>query len=101
MMDSFRNRLKHWMKIRGIKAKTLSKKAGLHETYVRDALKRTEAPNLVNIAKLCKALDIYPHDLVPEIREIYPPDAVELLEELSQIRERKREINKSIAALRE
>lgn len=101
MMDSLQDRLQHWMKVRDIKSKPLSKKAGLHETYVRDVLDRTANPGLDKIAKLCAALDIYPHDLVPEITELYPPEALKLLNRLTQIREEQRSLKKDLEALKE
>lgn len=93
-MDSFRERLEHWMTVRNIKAKPLSKKAGLNETMIRDLLKRTTNPGLDTVAKLCAALEIYPHDLVPEIRALYPPEALKLLNKFFNIQEEKRAIEK-------
>jgi hypothetical protein len=99
-MESFRDRLSFWMGERGIKAKPLSLKAGLHETYVRDIMQRTQTPGLDKVAMLAEALDIYPHDLVPEIRQCYPPEALALLDELSEIREKKRHVSSKLGQLK-
>lgn len=101
MMDSFRERLEHWMVVRGTNPKRLSKDASLHETAVRDILKRTESPGIDRVAKICLALDIYPHELVPEFAELYPPKAIELMGKLIKIREEQRSLKKELEALKE
>lgn len=91
-MDSLQERLEYWMKIRNTNPKRLSRDAGLHETYIRDVLKRTANPGLDKIAKICRALDIRPHDLVPEIRDFYPPDVLDYMEDFFALEEKKKAI---------
>lgn len=91
-MESLQDRLQYWMDIRKTNPKRLSKDAGLHSTYIRDVMQRTASPGLDKIAKICRALKIYPHDLVPEIRELYPPEALKLLEKFFKIEEERRNI---------
>ena len=95
-MDSFRENLIYWMDVRGIKAKPLSLKAGLHETYIRDVLERTSTPGLDKVAQICAALEIFPHQLVPEIKKLYPPEALDLLDQFFAIQENKRQINQQM-----
>ena len=57
--------LRRLMERRGIKAKPLSKKAGLGETFVRDLFEReTQDLKLGNLRKLAGALDVSIEDLI-------------------------------------
>ncbi|WP_347269943.1 LexA family protein [Rhizorhabdus histidinilytica] len=66
-ITAIRERLTHWMEVRGLSQKHLALKAGLGETAVRDILKRPETTDvrLGTLEKLADALDISVLDLLP------------------------------------
>ncbi len=58
MESAWRARLKDQLTRKGFSMKSLSKKAGLGETYVRDLLIREREPSLKIAARLCAELDV-------------------------------------------
>jgi transcriptional regulator with XRE-family HTH domain len=58
MTEAWKERLITLINNSGIPPKTLSRKAGLSDTFVRDFLQRDQIPNVVNLGKLCRALDV-------------------------------------------
>lgn len=93
--------LTFYMQERGFTQKGLAIKAGLNETYVRDILKgNMENPSLPKLLKLCKALDVLPHDLMPEMKEFYPPEMVDAMEEMTRLLEAQRSVKAKIVAAR-
>jgi transcriptional regulator with XRE-family HTH domain len=57
-IQEIRAALKRAMELRGIKAKRLSKVAGLGETAVRDLMEKVDDPKVGTLIKLADALDI-------------------------------------------
>lgn len=99
-MKTLKENLTFLMTKRGLNPKSLSKAAGLNETYVRDILiEKMKMPGMDKLAKLCKALEVMPHELMPELRDLYPTDALEILAKVSAKQEQQREIKKEISKL--
>jgi DNA-binding Xre family transcriptional regulator len=75
-MDNFKTRLESYMIKRGLNPTSLSKKANLNGTAVRDMLKHRGMPDprVSTLAKLCQALDVPPHVLSPALSKFYPPE---------------------------
>lgn len=58
MESSWRDRLRDAIARKGLNMKTLSKQAGLGDTYVRDLLVRDREPSLANAMKICAELGV-------------------------------------------
>jgi hypothetical protein len=82
-MDTFKTRLEFHMARAGLNPTSLSRKAGLNTTGVRDILKHKGAadPRMSTFIKLCVALEVAPHVLSPELLNLYPPGQRRLLAE--------------------
>jgi len=73
IMPTFKKRLEYYMLREGLRPSSLSKKAGLNITAVRDILthKGSPAPRISTFVSLCKALNVYPHQLHPGVAKLY------------------------------
>jgi hypothetical protein len=71
---SFKERLEFYMNREGFTPTSLSKKAQLNMTAVRDILehKKTPKPRIDTFFKLCLALGVTPRQLYPELEKLYP-----------------------------
>ncbi len=72
-MDNFKARLKFYMRERGLNPTSLSRKAQLNQTAVRDILKTEGSPNptIGTFIKLCVALNVTPCQLSPDLEKLY------------------------------
>jgi DNA-binding Xre family transcriptional regulator len=72
-MDTLKARLEFYMRQKGFNPTNLSRRAGLSITSVRDILQHPGKPDprITTVVKLCKALDIKPYQLSPDIEEFY------------------------------
>ena len=101
IVETFRDKMKFWMEKRGFNQKSLATAAGLNETAVRDILKEnSQNPRIDTVIKLCATLKITPDQLIPTIRQLYPPKVVALLEELEALDLKEEDVQKKIAALK-
>ncbi|MFA6104957.1 MAG: helix-turn-helix transcriptional regulator [Victivallaceae bacterium] len=100
-MNSFKERLKFYMLQAGLNPTSLSKKARLNVTAVRDILEHTGTPNprIDTFAKLCQALGVSPHQLSPEFEKLYSPRQRNLLDEISDLDDRDRQLQREIDKL--
>ena len=75
-MDSFKALLKFHMQRKGLNPTSLSKKARLSTTAVRDILEHesTPYPRIDTFTKLCRALNVSPHQLSSLFADLYPHD---------------------------
>lgn len=73
-MDNLKSLLKFHMERKGLNPTSLSKKAHLSTTAVRDILKHgsNPYPRIDTFVKLCRALDVSPHQLSPLFANLYP-----------------------------
>ena len=69
----------------GLNPTSLSRKAGLNQTAVRDILAHKGVADLrmSTFVKLCHALDIAPHMLSPALSKLYSPSQRKFLAEIS------------------
>ncbi len=97
-MDNFKTRLKFYMSKAGLNPTSLSKKARLNVTAVRDILEHTGTPNprIDTFIKLCHALGIGPHQLSQDFANLYSPRQLELLEDIHELNERNTQLSKEI-----
>jgi transcriptional regulator with XRE-family HTH domain len=97
-MDNFKTRLKFYMGKAGMNPTSLSRKAGLNATAVRDILKHSAVPNprIDTFIKLCHALNVGPHQLSPDFMKLYSPRQLELLDEISELNERDAQLRQEI-----
>lgn len=72
-MNNLKTLLKFHMERKGLNPTSLSKKAGLSSTAVRDILEHdsTPFPRIDTFAKLCRALEVSPHQLSPLFADLY------------------------------
>ena len=97
-MDDFRKRIEARIAERDETRNGVEVRYGLKQGYFRDILDRDRAPGLHKIIEICKALESPPHKLFPELAELYPPDAIELLDEYFEIQDRKRALQERLKA---
>ena len=71
-MDDFKTRLRFYMRERGLNPTSLSRRAQLNATAVRDLLEHATMPNprIDTFVKLCRALGIKPSQLSPEMEQL-------------------------------
>jgi hypothetical protein len=71
-MDTFKTRLRFYMKRAGLNPTSLSRKAHLNVTAVRDILEHAGTPNprIDTFINLCKALSVVPHQLSPDFADL-------------------------------
>jgi len=101
-MDSFKERLKFYMIWAGLNPTSLSRKARLNVTSVRDILEHRGTPNprIDTFIKLCHALGVGPHQLSPELAKLYSPRQRNLLDEISSLDERNHHLQREIDKLK-
>ena len=70
---AFKKRLQYYMLKGGFTPTSLSRKAKLNITAVRDILVHEGTPNprIDTFSKLCRALGVLPHQLHPEFEKFY------------------------------
>jgi hypothetical protein len=97
-MDNFKARLKFYMSRAGLNPTSLSRKARLNVTAVRDILEHTGTPNprIDTFIKLCHALGIGPHQLSQDFANLYPPRQLELLEDIDEMNERNTQLSTEV-----
>src|SRR4051812_32413333 len=97
-MDNFKSRLKFYMNRAGLNPTSLSKRARLNMTAVRDILEHEGMPNprIDTFIKLCKALGIGPHQLSQELGSLYSPRQLELLDDIADLNERDSHLSQEI-----
>ena len=97
-MDNFKTRLKFYMDRAGLNPTSLSKKARLNVTAVRDILEHNGTPNprIDTFIKLCLALGVGPHRLSPDFIKLYSPRQLELLDDIDELSEMDAELSKEI-----
>jgi hypothetical protein len=85
-MDNLKTRLKFHMRRKGLNPTSLSRKAHLNVTAVRDILQHesTPYPRIDTFAKLCRALDVSPHELSPLFIGLYPYEQ-DLLDQVHEL----------------
>ena len=71
-MDDFKARLRFFMRENGFNPTSLSKKAQLNATAVRDILEHDGTPNprIDTFVKLCRALGVKPSQLSPDLEKL-------------------------------
>ena len=81
-MDTFKARLKFYMSRAGLNPTSLSRKARLNVSAVRDIFRHTGTPNprIDTFVKLCRALGISPHHLSRDVASLYSARQLEMLE---------------------
>jgi len=91
--DSFKERLLFYMRKRHLNPTSLSRKAMLNMTAVRDILAHEKTPNprIDTFIKLCHALGISPHHLSPDFEKFYSSPLLELLNEMDDLNEQDRQ----------
>jgi hypothetical protein len=95
-MDTFKTRLRFYMSRAGLNPTSLSRKAKLNVTAVRDILEHTGTPNprIDTFIKLCQALGIGPHQLSQDFANLYSPRQLEILEDAEERNERNLHLDK-------
>ena len=90
MEDTFKKRLEFYMIKKGFNPTSLSRKARLNVTAVRDILKHSGNPNprIDTFAKLCHALGVSPYHLSPDFEKLYSARQRYLLDEISGLDKR-------------
>jgi hypothetical protein len=91
VMTTFKKRLKFYMLKEGLNPASLSRKAKLNITAVRDILQHEGSPNtgINTFTKLCQALGVAPHQLSPEFGKFYTSTQRRMLEEAISSRKKK------------
>jgi len=71
------------------------RRGGLKAGYYRDLMKRgaVEYPSVPKMIAICKALDRRPDEIFPELEKFYPPEAIEYLNTLDDLRKRRVDAN--------
>ena len=97
-MDTFKTRLKFYMSRAGLNPTSLSRKAKLNVTAVRDILEHTGTPNprIDTFIKLCQALNIGPHQLSQDFANLYSPRQLEMIEDAEERNERSQQLNELV-----
>lgn len=97
-MDNFKTRLKFYMDRAGLNPTSLSKKARLNATAVRDILEHNGTPNprIDTFVKLCHALGVGPHQLSQDFANLYSPRQLELLDDIDELNEMDAQLSKEI-----
>ena len=98
VMDNFKTLLKFYMSRAGLNPTSLSRKAKLNVTAVRDILEHTGTPNprIDTFIKLCHALGVGPHQLSQDFANLYSPRQLEILEDAAERDERSIQLDKDI-----
>lgn len=98
-MDTFKTRLRFYMSRAGFNPTSLSRKAKLNVTAVRDILEHTGTPNprIDTYIKLCQALGVGPHQLSQDFANLFTPQQLELLEDVAERHERDAQLNREAA----
>ena len=93
-MDTFKRRLEFYMNRVGLNPTSLSRKARLSITTVRDILEHSAnpKPRIDTFAKLCRALGVSPHHLSPDFSDLYSPRQRRFLTEIEELDERERRL---------
>lgn len=96
-MDTFKKRLEFYMKKKGFNPTSLSRKARLSTTAVRDMLEHPGNPNprIDTFLKLCLALEVLPHQLFPECAALYSPRQRQMLDKIGVLDEKEALHNES------
>ncbi len=78
----------------GFNPTSLSKKASLNVTAVRDILKHEGTPNprIDTFFKLCRALSVNPYNLFPAFRELFSHRLRRLLDKAEKLDERDQQL---------
>ncbi len=97
-MDTFKKRLKFYMIREGLNPASLSRKAQLNITAVRDILEHEGNPNtgINTFLKLCRALGVTGYQLSPEGAKLYPLHVRRLLDKAIDGQMSKKTVKKSI-----
>lgn len=97
-MDNFKTRLRFYMSRAGLNPTSLSRKAKLNVTAVRDILEHTGMPNprIDTFIKLCHALGIGPHQLSQDFANLFSQSQLEMLEDAEERNERNIQLSKEI-----
>lgn len=100
-MEDFRKKLAQYKEELGLSDAEFERRGNLSPGYYRDLMKREHVsnPSLPKIAAVCKAVGKRPDQIFPELQRFYPPEAIELLNELDAVKEKKLLIQKKMAAL--
>jgi hypothetical protein len=71
-MDDLKTRLRFYMRESGLNPTSLSRKAQLNATAVRDILEHPKTPNprIDTFIKLCRALGVKPGQLSPDMEKL-------------------------------
>jgi len=98
-MSNLKERLEFYMTKAGLNPTSLSRKARLNITAVRDILQHPGTPNprIDTFIKLCQALGVGAHQLSSEFERLFSPRQRELLEEISELDEKDSRLQKEIA----
>ena len=82
VMDTFKTRLRFYMRRAGLNPTSLSRKARLNVSAVRDIFRHagTPHPRIDTFVKLCRALGVSPHQLSQDVANLYSPRQLEILE---------------------
>lgn len=92
-METLKDRLKHHLKQSGLNPTSLAKKAGLSMTSVRDILAHADPkPRIDTFIKLCRALEIRPHQLSSDIERLYSPRQIKMLNEITDLDAREKRL---------
>jgi len=89
-MDTFKARLRFYMSRAGLNPTSLSRKAKLNVTAVRDILEHSGTPNprIDTFIKLCQALGLGPHQLSQDFASLYSSRQLEVIEDANERDER-------------
>ncbi|MCE9507974.1 MAG: helix-turn-helix domain-containing protein [Alphaproteobacteria bacterium] len=98
-MSNLKERLEFYMTKAGLNPTSLSRKARLNITAVRDILQHPGNPNprIDTFIKLCEALGIGAHQLSPQFERLFSPRQRELLDGISELDEKDSQMRKEIA----
>ena len=82
----------------GLNPTSLSRKARLNVTAVRDILEHSGTPNprIDTFIKLCHALGIGPHQLSQDFANLYSSRQLEFLDDIDELNERNTQLNKDV-----
>lgn len=89
-MNDFKTRLEFYMRKKGFNPTSLSRKAQLSATAVRDILEHEGVPNprIDTFAKLCHALGVSTYHLSPDFEKLYSPRQRRLLDKIDKLDDR-------------
>jgi transcriptional regulator with XRE-family HTH domain len=71
-MNDLKSRIRFYMRKKGFNPTSLSRRAQLNATAVRDILEHEKTPNprIDTFIKLCRALEVSPSQLSPDIEKL-------------------------------